>query len=60
MHTQNTLHLTDAEFKFAIDTISSGNQSQSSAVIDKLVAQGIRRYPAEKLVEQYHNQLETA
>lgn len=53
MHTQNTLHLTDKQYKLAAVLLSAAEPAISNAtLVEVMVREGIRQYPAEKLVEQ--------
>lgn len=53
MHTQNTLHLTDKQYKLAVVLLTFSEPAvQDSTLIEVMVSEGIRQYPAEKLVEQ--------
>lgn len=62
MHTQNTLHLSDSQYQEAISIIQQCSDFEKNAVVDILVNNGIRQYPAEILVSQFHsyNQLSAA
>lgn len=53
MHTQRTLHLSDAQFAI-IDSLltHTGPETSDEVLVEVLVKEGIRRYPAEKMVEQ--------
>jgi hypothetical protein len=53
MHTQHTLHLTDKQYKLAVVLLTFSEPAvQDSTLIEVMVSEGIRQYPAEKLVEQ--------
>lgn len=53
MHTQHTLHLTDKQYKLAAVLLSTSEPSVSNdTLVEVMVREGIRQYPAEKLVEQ--------
>lgn len=53
MHTQHTLHLTDKQYKLAVILLTFSEPAvQNSTLIEVMVSEGIRQYPAEKLVEQ--------
>jgi hypothetical protein len=53
MHTQNTLHLTDKQYKLAVVLLTTAEPAISNAtLVDVMVSEGIRQYPAEQMVEQ--------
>lgn len=53
MHTQHTLHLTDKQYKLAVVLLTFSEPAvQDSTLIEVMVSEGIRQYPAERLVEQ--------
>jgi len=53
MHTQNTLHLTDKQYKLAAVLLTTSEPAISDAtLIEVMVREGIRQYPAEQMVEQ--------
>lgn len=53
MHTQHTLHLTDKQYKLAVALLTfTAMDVSDSALVETMTAEGIRQYPAEKLVEQ--------
>ncbi len=54
MHTQNTLHLSDNQFSVALRIIEENSNFEPAIVVDILVENGIRQYPAQKLVQQFH------
>lgn len=54
MHTQHTLHLTDAQFKLAQDVLALDlGITPASVLIEVMVDNGIREYPAQVLVRQH-------
>lgn len=53
MHTQRSLHLSDAQFSLIESVLThTGPETPDDVVVEALVKEGIRRYPAEKMVEQ--------
>lgn len=61
MHNQHTLHLTNAEFNQVTQVLASDNGSVPDHIlINQMVASGIRQYPAEKLVSQHKQKMESS
>ncbi len=54
MHTQNTLHLSDIQFSMALQIIEDSSNLEPDIVVNILIENGIRQYPAQKLVQQFH------
>lgn len=54
MHTQHTLHLTDTQFKLVQDVLALDRGiTPASVLIEVMVDNGIREYPAQVLVAQH-------
>lgn len=54
MHNQHTLHLTNTEFKLIQDVLSLDTGiTDASVLIEVMVDNGIREYPAQVLVRQH-------
>jgi hypothetical protein len=52
MHTQNTLHLSNAQVDLIEEVLSNSDYDASNEnLVDVLVSNGVLRYPAEKCVE---------
>ena len=65
MHNQHTLHLTNTQFKLVQDVLSlDSGITDASVLVEVMVDNGIREYPAQVLVRQHkeaqHNQLRAA
>jgi len=53
MHNQHTLHLTDQQYQLAVSLLTFTEMDVTdAALIEAMTDEGIRQYPAEKLVEQ--------
>lgn len=54
MHTQHTLHMTNTEFNLAQDILSLDRGiTTASVLIEVMIDNGIREYPAQVLVRQH-------
>lgn len=54
MHTQHTLHMTNTEFNLAQDILSlDSGITTASVLIEVMIDNGIREYPAQVLVRQH-------
>ena len=49
MHTQNTLHLSDIQFSTALQIIEDNSNFEPDIVVNILIENGIRQYPAEQM-----------
>lgn len=60
MHNQHTLHLTNAEFSRVNQVLSKDNGTvPEQLLVSQMVASGIRQYPAEKLVSQHKQKMQS-
>lgn len=53
MHTQHTLHLTDKQYNRVVELLTCVSMEVSDTdLVGIMTSEGIRQYPAEKMVEQ--------
>jgi len=55
MHTQATLHLTDAQVEFIEETLSNNENASNDELVELFVEEGIRKYAAEQVLEYRMN-----